>query len=209
MFIGWLLIALGLARGAPRPPPEGWTDLRTLPGLLFEVGYATAQNFTGAPLPGYGEPGAWLRSAPAAALAGAQRAAEGEGLAILVYDAYRPERASRAMVEWAKREGQLRLVTDGYVAARSRHNRGVAVDLTLARDGQPLDMGTPWDQFSEASHGVNAEGLPRENRDRLSRILVAAGFRPYSKEWWHFSWPADAAPIDIPYEDDIPDEDSP
>src|SRR5690349_23952608 len=52
-----------------RTPPNGWIDLRVaIPDGVFAIGYATSDNFTGAPLPGYGAPGAWLRDDAAAAL---------------------------------------------------------------------------------------------------------------------------------------------
>src|SRR5689334_14492463 len=52
------------------PPPPGLVDLRAeLPGACFDVRYATANNFTGAILPGYAAAGAWLRPRPAGALA--------------------------------------------------------------------------------------------------------------------------------------------
>ena len=43
------------------PPPEGFVDLSEhVSGVLLSIGYHVAENFTGAPLPGYGAPGAWM-----------------------------------------------------------------------------------------------------------------------------------------------------
>ncbi|MCY1060341.1 M15 family metallopeptidase [Nannocystis sp. SCPEA4] len=188
-----------------RPPPPGFVDLHAaLPGACFAVRYATADNFTGAPLPGYDLPGAWLRERPAAALARAQATLAPEGLTFLVYDAYRPARASLAMVEWAGRSGRRRLVDDGYIARRSGHNRGDTVDLTLARSGscEPLDMGSPWDHFGPESHfsHQHASGAAMTHRRRLRRALQSAGFTPYDKEWWHFTFHDEGAvPLDVPY----------
>lgn len=194
---------------APRPPPPGLVDLRAvLPGACFDIRYHTADNFTGAPLPGYGAPGAWLRERPAQALARAQAALGRDGLTLLVYDAYRPARASLAMVAWAERSGQRRLVDDGYIARRSGHNRGDTVDLTLAGAGTcaPLDMGTPWDHLGPESHPRSAAGEPLHNRLRLRRTMRSVGFFPYDKEWWHFTFrDPGAIPLDIPYRaDDTP-----
>ena len=53
------------------PPslPAGFVDLRTvLPAARFSIGYATPDNFTGAPLPGYGAPGAWMLEGAAESL---------------------------------------------------------------------------------------------------------------------------------------------
>ncbi|WAS95468.1 M15 family metallopeptidase [Nannocystis punicea] len=185
-----------------RPPP-GLVDLRAaLPGACFDVRYATADNFTGAVLPGYEAPGSWLRARPAEALARAQAALGSQGLTLLVYDAYRPVRASLAMVEWAERSGRRRLVDDGYIARRSGHNRGDTIDLTLARAGtcEPLDMGTAWDHLGPESNYARAAGPALANRRLLRRTLQAQGFTPYDKEWWHFTFrDPDAAPLDIPY----------
>ncbi|HZE74598.1 MAG TPA: hypothetical protein VE091_04770, partial [Gemmatimonadales bacterium] len=38
---------------------------------------------------------------------------------------------TRAMVTWAERTGRTDLLDQEYIARRSRHNLGVAVDLTL------------------------------------------------------------------------------
>jgi hypothetical protein len=46
----------------------------------------------------------------------------------------------------------MHLIEDGYIASRSRHNLGLAVDLTLVDfsvGGREVDMGTPFDTFSE------------------------------------------------------------
>lgn len=104
------------------------------------------------------------------------------------------------------------LVNRGYLASRSGHSRGSTVDLTLVRaeastrksfresvedcrqpgeiasTGQ-LPMGTIYDCFSVQS-GDAAVGLSEEelrNRAFLKKIMQDAGFKPYSKEWWHFT----------------------
>jgi zinc D-Ala-D-Ala dipeptidase len=47
-------------------------------------------------------------------------------------------------------------------AKGSDHNRGTVVDLTiLDRDGQPLDMGTPFDEFSLKAHHTYQELSPQ------------------------------------------------
>lgn len=192
-------VAAEAAEARVAPPPAGFTDLRGLPGLAFQIAYATPDNFTGAPLPGYEAAGAWLRDAPAQALVRVAAALSAEGYGLLIYDAYRPERASRAMVAWTEQTHQQHLIAEGYIAARSMHNRGVAVDLTLTRGGVPVEMGTPFDAFTTESHTRNASGLALENRLRLAGAMKVEGFVPYPTEWWHFQYSGDAAPIDVPY----------
>lgn len=202
--LSWIAL-LALALAGPEDhlasPPEGFVDLRTVEGVRLEVRYHTAENFTGAPIPGYGAPGAWLREAPAAALARVQARLAARGLGLLVYDAYRPRRGSQAMVAWAGRTGQMALVDGGYIARRSGHNRGNTIDLTLVdTQGTPLDMGSPWDTLTPDSHVRNATGEALANRMILIEAMKAEGWESYWREWWHFSWPMEGAPgRDVPY----------
>ncbi|MEX2467676.1 MAG: M15 family metallopeptidase, partial [Gemmatimonadota bacterium] len=147
--------ALACPTPGERPELVRVTDLA--PAVREDVRYATGDNFTGAPLPGYETPAALLRPAAAEALARVQAALAGRGYGLLVWDAYRPVRATLAMVDWAERTGNEWVLDDGYVARRSNHNRGNTVDLTVvARDtGEPLDMGTAYDHFGPESHTAN------------------------------------------------------
>lgn len=192
-----------------RLPPDGFVDLRhLLPRAHFDIRYHSADNFTGAPLPGYGTPGAWMREAAGLKLVAVQAALAVEGLSLLIFDAYRPRRATGAMVDWAERTRQGHLVREGYIARRSLHNLGAAIDLSLvwSDTGKPLDMGTAWDVFDAGSHLGNASGAAASNRTRLHTHMATAGFTPFSKEWWHFDFPLkDAGPIDVPYGIDEPD----
>ena len=70
--------------------------------IQVDVRYATANNFTGAPLDGYCQAQALVLRPRARALARVQRALGRRGLGLKVFDAYRPARASRAMVRWAR-----------------------------------------------------------------------------------------------------------
>lgn len=166
-------------------------DIRSLaPGIVTELRYATTNNFTGALLPGYLGNRAYLRREPAAALARVQSALRERGLGLKVFDAYRPARATEAMVEWTRRANRGDLLRDGYIASRSRHNLGVAVDLTLIElgTGRELEMGTPFDTFSAAAHTANATGVIATNRQTLKAAMEREGFTNYDQEWWHFSF---------------------
>src|ERR1700722_8563553 len=63
----WLALFLFAAEG--RAPPAGFVDASKIAGVRIHIGYATAENFTGAPLPGYAAAGAWLLAPAAEALA--------------------------------------------------------------------------------------------------------------------------------------------
>lgn len=158
--------------------------------IVVDLRYATSNNFTGAPLPGYEGKHAYLRDEAAAALALASEDLQREGFKIKIFDAYRPVRASEAMVAWAERTNRTDLLRDGYIAARSRHNLGAAVDLTLIdmKTGNELPMGTAFDTFSAAAHTANARGGFATNRQRLKKALERHGFQNYENEWWHFSY---------------------
>lgn len=166
-------------------------DVRSLDStILVDARYFGSNNFTGEPLPGYEANRVLLRREAAEALARAQADLAVDGLGLLLWDGYRPARATDAMVAWTERVGRPDLVTDGYIADRSRHNLGLAIDLTLIRleSGEQLDMGTEFDTFTEAAHTANASGVVQENRQRLVRALEAHGFSSYRNEWWHFSF---------------------
>ena len=79
----------------------------------------------------------------------------------------------------------------GYIASQSSHSRGSTVDLTLLdmNTGKEVDMGGPFDLFSEVSHpdytGITDQQY--ENRMLLQRAMVKNGFVPIDCEWWHFT----------------------
>jgi D-alanyl-D-alanine dipeptidase len=135
-------------------------------------------------------------------LARVQRDLAPRGLGLLVFDAYRPRRASAALVAWARRAHPGKRVVGPYVARRSKHNQGIAVDLTLAnlRTGKPLNMGSAYDAFGRISHTYHARGAALKNRLRLKRAMERRGFKAYLREWWHFTYPLRSARArDVPY----------
>ena len=173
------------------------------PSVRQEVRYATKNNFTGEVLPGYGVAVVLLRREAAEALGRVQARLAAKGMGLKIWDGYRPVRATLAMVAWCERTGQTKLLDDGYIARRSRHNQGVAVDLTLVElgSGREFDMGTPFDEFSARSHTANATGVVAANRQLLVQAMAAEGFTNYVDEWWHFSFVVpDAVPYDLPLE---------
>ena len=176
-------------------------DVRSVDSTIqVDLRYATANNFTGAPLPGYEGKRALLRREAASALGRVQARLRSQGLGLRVFDAYRPVRASRAMVDWAERTGKRGLLESGYIAERSRHNSGGSVDLTLvdlATDAE-VSMGSSFDNLTDA--GAQTADTSREAL-RARQILVEAmkseGFSPYGGAWWHFNYPLEGAePLD-------------
>jgi D-alanyl-D-alanine dipeptidase len=143
------LLVLSVAPAAARDPPrqalpKGMVYLRAVaPAIVQDIRYATYDNFTGRPLPGYGASECILRREAAQALAKVQADLARDHLGLKVYDCYRPTRAVRAFWRWSqdgKADGAKRfypnvakrdLFSLGYIASHSRHSTGTAVDLTL------------------------------------------------------------------------------
>jgi len=159
--------------------------------IAVEARYATANNFTGAVLPGYHANRVLLRREAAEALVRVQRRLVSGGMGLKVFDGYRPVRATMGMMRWAERAARLDLFADGYISSRSRHNLGLAIDLTLvdlSMGGREVDMGTPYDTLNESAHWANATGRTLRYRQLLRRVMEEEGFRQYDKEWWHYSF---------------------
>jgi D-alanyl-D-alanine dipeptidase len=151
-------------------------------GLVIDLAYARADNVTGKPI--YARPLCYLHPDAAALLDRAAELARPLGLRFKIFDAYRPPEAQ--WVLWNA------FPNPEFVADPRRgspHSRGVAVDLTLIdRQGQELAMGTPFDDFTAASHhgslAVPAEA--QRNRVILLGLMTAAGWDFYRNEWWHY-----------------------
>lgn len=192
------------ARAAAEDRPAAFVDAATVvPGLVTEMRYAGTHNFIGRHIDGYAGPHCLLTKPAAAALAEVARDLAPRGFAIKAFDCYRPARAVANFVRWARdlndtagkaefypHVDKSTLFRDGYISSRSGHSRGSTIDLTLVRAGDgELDMGTPFDFFSPLSWpsaaGVSTEA--KANRALLAAAMKRRGFRPYVKEWWHFT----------------------
>ncbi|HZV33359.1 MAG TPA: M15 family metallopeptidase, partial [Verrucomicrobiae bacterium] len=155
---------------------------RIIPGIALDIRYATTNNFTGQKL--YPVARCCLRREAAESLKDVEGELRGMGLALKIFDGYRPLSVQKKM--WA-------LVPDeNYVAnpaKGSRHNRGAAVDLTLIKlDGTELPMPTPFDDFTEKAH-LDYTNLPPDvlaNRALLQRVMEKHDFHGLRTEWWHF-----------------------
>jgi zinc D-Ala-D-Ala dipeptidase len=185
--------------------PATFADITSVaPAVVVEMRYFGDDNFVGRPIDGYDAPVCLLTRQAADALAAAQARLAHFGLGLKVFDCYRPARAVAHFVRWANDPADLlrkadyypeidkaRLFELGYIAERSGHSRGSTVDLTLVdlATGTELDMGTGWDLFSPSSWPLDPSMTPaqRAHRMLLQSVLVEQGFRPYDKEWWHFT----------------------
>lgn len=188
--------------------PDGFVYADAVaPDIAVDLRYAGTDNFVGRPVDGYAKPRAIMTKEAAAALKKAQADLRRFGLGLKVFDAYRPQRAVDHFVRWAKDLADTRmqakyypgvakqdLFKEDYIAAKSGHSRGSTVDVTLIyRDAQgaaqELDMGSRFDFFDPRSWpehpGLSA--AQRANRMLLQTVMEKHGFKPYPKEWWHFT----------------------
>lgn len=164
----------------------GLVDLQRMnAGLVFDIRYATTNNFTGHVL--YGAARTFLRAETARKLAAANQEFMTMGYRIKIFDAYRPY--SVQLVLYAHVSGwQKGFIANPYKYG-SNHNRAAAVDITLVHlDGSAVEMPTDFDDFT--GHGsIYYEGgteASRENRELLRRVMKKHGFRGIACEWWHF-----------------------
>lgn len=167
--------------------------------LLTDWKYATTDNFTKTIL--YKAPVALVRLPVAKALHNIQLQLAGQGLTLLFYDAYRPYAVTEKMWE---------IVPDERYAANpakgSGHNRGIAVDVTLAslKTGRTLTMPTPFDDFTEkAHHSYNQlDSITLVNRALLKKVMEDNGFTALATEWWHYYYAKGSfALLNLPFGD--------
>ncbi len=173
-------------------------------GLHWDAKYATCDNFTGEPVEGYAVNRVVGSRALCVALERARHGAASLGFGLMLWDGYRPQRAVDCFLRWSRRpeDGRTKprhypnmersdMVDRGYVAARSGHSRGGAVDLTLFQltTGATVPMGGDHDLMDPISHH-GAKGIsPTEagNRRILCSVMEESGFTRFDNEWWHYS----------------------
>ncbi len=174
-----------------------------VPHIVQEIRYYSTYNFIGERIDGYEAPCALLTVEAARMLKAVSNELFVQGYRLKVFDAYRPACAVRQFVLWGIEDTDIRmkpyfypdlekqeLFLKGYIAKQSSHSRGSAIDVTLLdmKTGKEVDMGSPFDLFSEVSHpsfrGISQEQY--ENRMLLQKVMVRNGFVPLDCEWWHF-----------------------
>jgi D-alanyl-D-alanine dipeptidase len=188
--------------------PTGFVYLDdAVPDIVLDIRYAGTDNFVGKPIDGYVKPAAISTSETAEALKNVQADLKRFGLGLKVFDAYRPQRAVNHFVRWAKdwqdtfmksryypQVAKRDLFQKDYIAAKSGHSRGSTVDVTLIyreedASTHELDMGTRFDFFDPRSwpEYPDLTASQRANRMLLQVVMEKHGFKPYPKEWWHFT----------------------
>ncbi len=216
---------------------QAWAESVSMPlvsligvdeSIIVEMRYFNDHNFTAGRVPSYEVHKCLLIKDVAQALSAVQKELQKQGLSLKVYDCYRPQMAVDHFMHWTAdaneismkqafypHEEKTELVGKGYIAKRSGHSRGDAIDLTLVRlplAAQPafdkahqqdctapaaqrfadnsVDMGTGYDCFDIRSHTLHPDiqGIARANRLLLKQVMERHGFTNYKKEWWHYTY---------------------
>lgn len=133
----------------------------------------------------------------------------------VIWDVYRPRLVQGKLFLWMREEIRKKFPElneeENYAEAKKYmsppstvgdeycppHLSGGAIDLTLysIASGEPLEMGTPFDDCTERAHSdyynLQTQILPEEKiikdrRDLLRSAMNNVGFTSYQYEWWHF-----------------------
>lgn len=235
------LAATSVSTAHAQSLPGDFVYLRDIdPSIIQDIRYATANNFVGRPLAGYNAGECVVKREVGRRLKAVQQELASQNLSLKMFDCYRPARASLDMVKWSQNGHETaaerrynpnipksELFRLGYIASRSQHSTGAALDLTLVdlkadNSGKydaskrsadctapvetrapeaSVDMGTGYDCTDAKGHTAAPSISPDQRawRRRLVAAMAKQGFVNYSKEWWHFSLPgAGGAAYDFP-----------
>ena len=180
-------------------------ELQTLiPGIVYDLRYATINNFMHRQMYVPYTPHTLLRLPAARALAAVQKELKSRGYGLKIFDAYRPYSVTVSFWELIHDERYVANPSKG-----SGHNRGLAVDLTIInlKTRRELDMGTGFDNFTDTAHHSFTALSPAvlEHRKLLTETMEKHGFKKLDTEWWHFFWNNDRnyEVLDIPFSDFI------
>lgn len=185
---------------------EEMVPLSTLSARISVYPAYYAQGYAGT------TPEAYLRKEAARRLASAAEQLP-SGYELVVLDGWRSFEVQASLYEGFRQSLLLQGWQDGATLAEelrkfvappttditkpSPHLSGGAVDLTIAGPNGWLDMGTDFDDFTEAAATRHYEELSqpteneiaiRNNRRLLYHLMTSAGFVNYAKEWWHFEY---------------------
>lgn len=178
--------------------------------FLNTAGYNGIDRITATALPNYGSqdqmPVIWDL---AVELIQCQKTALENGYTILMYEGYRPLSTSTAVSSELSNQGYLTHGAGGtnfaqgwltghtytvgyYIATKSRHNRGIATDLTIMRFDSVTKLGQEAEMQTKM-HTLDFRCNMQYNTweaDLLTDIMIGHGshleYLSYRQEWWHF-----------------------
>lgn len=191
----------------PRTPGEieqslidsGLVNIKEIDSTIrVDLKYSSTDNFLGIDV--YGDlESCYLQPDVARKLAAAQAALKKQYpyYSLIVYDGVRPLRIQQIMWDTIQVEESERPKYLSNPKFGSLHNFGAAVDVSIVNEeGTPLDMGTPYDHFSELAYPEREKEMLDEgrltrrqvmNRELLRSVMSQGGFFNIQTEWWHFN----------------------
>ena len=192
-----LFLLLGL--GIPWAGAAGRDQVRTvsselqrldeaMPGILMDLRYAGPRNITHKPI--YNNQTAWLQPETIRRLKGVQTELKRQGYQLLIWDAYRPPAAQKALWAACPNANYLAPPTQG-----SRHTRGTSVDVSMVDlAGHAVEMPSDHDTFGPTASQDFAHVGPtaRKHGLILRTAMYNNHFTGVPAEWWHYDladWP--------------------
>jgi D-alanyl-D-alanine dipeptidase len=186
LLLSALIFLIAAPAAAANSLPPGLVYLREVgPAIAQDMRYASSDNFTGRPVPGYQAGECVLRREVAEALKRVATDLARQNFGLKVYDCYRPARAVAAFWRWSqdkRASGDKRfyphvdkreLFARGYIASHSRHSEGTAVDLTLVA----LSAAKPLMQALQTGPGSPLAQGRAENKESAGPCTAPAGER--------------------------------
>lgn len=171
---------------APLPSTPAYRSLINIkdisPDIIVDMKYATTDNFLNRKMYSINE--CYLNADVARKLVNTQEYLKKSGLGLKCFDCYRPHSVQFEM--W-------KIVPDGRYVANpakgSKHNRGIAVDLTLVNaSGDQLEMPTKFDDFTQKAWRdyPDLNEKVKKHRRWLRDAMEKNGFTSIRTEWWHY-----------------------
>lgn len=118
-----------------------------------------------------------------------------EGWGLAVFDAWRPLELQQQLFDAAyadpSTEPDFMAPVSHDPSTPPPHYSGGAVDLTLTYLGQPLALGSGFDDPTDAAFTSSLEGVDTTEstlRRVLYRLMADVGFVVFAFEWWHFEY---------------------
>jgi zinc D-Ala-D-Ala dipeptidase len=167
-------------------PDNEIIDLQPLiPSAKLDCRYATTNNLVHRKL--YPTAVAFMRKPAAYALQHAAEVLSAQGYGLLLHDGYRPYEVTCIFYEVIK---DTTFVADPHKG--SKHNRGMAIDLSLYHlsTGEPVVMPSEYDETTERAFQKYISPIADANKHKsiLKQALLDVGFIENQWEWWHFDY---------------------
>jgi len=152
LIVNYFIVSGSLFAISDEARSKGFVYLHEIdPTILISLRYYNDENFVGKLVDGYKKSVVILTKQAAEALKKVQEELKRDGYSLVIYDAYRPQKAVNHFIQWSEdvndqakkshyypRVNKADVFELGYVAKRSGHSRGSTIDLTIIKDGQKL-----------------------------------------------------------------------